>query len=125
MMRPSSVKSSLCEHLDGPAQMVSQTFWRASNNMFYTYVLHCENLKTRANNFYIGSTSDLRNRLKEHKLGEVQTTKKFDRITLVYYEACMDKTDSRKRELQLKTGFGRGYLNKRIQNYLENNAGIV
>jgi putative endonuclease len=93
--------------------------------MFYTYVLHCKNLRTKESNFYIGSTSDLPNRLSEHKLGEVQTTRKFDKITLVYYEACLDKTDSRKRELQLKTGFGRGYVKKRIQKYLENNAGIV
>jgi len=32
---------------------------------------------------------------------------------------CQKETGARKRELQLKTGFGRGYLKRRIENYLE------
>ncbi|KKU16191.1 MAG: hypothetical protein UX24_C0018G0009, partial [Candidatus Giovannonibacteria bacterium GW2011_GWB1_45_9b] len=51
--------------------------------------------------------------------GDIKTTKSFNKIELVYYEACLDKTDARKRELQLKTGFGRGYVNKRLENFLE------
>ena len=54
----------------------------------------------------------------EHKAGEVKTTKSFDVILLIYYEACLSKTDARKRELQLKTGFGRGYLKRRLEGYL-------
>jgi putative endonuclease len=50
--------------------------------------------------------------------GEVFATKKFDTIELVYYEACISKTDAIKRELQLKTGFGRGYIKKRLESYL-------
>ena len=68
---------------------------------------------------YIGSTKDLRNRLKEHLSGEVRTTKRLARLKLVYYEACLHKTDSRKRELQLKTGFGRGYIKRRLESYLK------
>jgi putative endonuclease len=63
---------------------------------------------------------DLKNRLTEHKNGEVQTTKKFDNVELIYYEACKSKTDARRRELQLKTGFGRGYLKRRLGDYLKN-----
>jgi len=59
----------------------------------------------------------------KHKTKNVDTTKSFDKIELIYYEACRNKTDARKRELQLKTGFGRGYINKRLANDL--NAGIV
>ena len=84
--------------------------------MFYTYVLNC---KSGAKSiFYIGSTGDLQNRLDEHKNGKVKTTHKFDKIDLLYYEACHDKIDATKRELQLKTGFGRGYLKKRISKNL-------
>ncbi len=86
--------------------------------MNYTYVLLCEDVKRERKKFYIGLTEDLQNRIKEHKNGEVRTTKSFDKILLVYYEACLNKTDARKRELQLKSGFGRGYLKRRIENYL-------
>jgi len=60
----------------------------------------------------------LNNRLEDHVAHKVKTTKKFDKVELVYYEACLDKTDARKREIQLKTGFGRGYIKRRIENYL-------
>ena len=67
----------------------------------------------------MGSTSDLKGRVEGHKSKSVKTTKIFDIIELVYYEACRNKTDARKRELQLKTGFGRGYLKRRLINDLE------
>ena len=87
--------------------------------MFYTYVLLCNDDKISRHRFYVGSTGDLVNRLKEHKNGETKTTKSFKSITLIYYEACLNKTDARKRELQLKTGFGRGYLRRRLGDYLK------
>ncbi len=87
--------------------------------MYYTYVLLCQDIKRLRKNFYIGSTEDLKNRIKEHKAGEIKITKSFDKVDLVYYEASLSKADARKRELQLKTGFGRGYLKKRLENYLK------
>ncbi len=87
--------------------------------MHYTYVLLCQNKKLNIKDFYVGFTSDLKQRLQTHKAKGVQTTKKFDTITLVYYEASLNEADARKRELQLKTGFGRGYINKRIKGYIE------
>ena len=86
--------------------------------MYYTYVILCKRLTGEGPKFYVGSTSDLKNRIQEHKAHEVEYTKSFDILELVYYEACIDKTDARKRELQLKTGFGRGYINRRIENFL-------
>jgi len=82
--------------------------------MYFTYVLSCSLNKN--NEFYIGYTENLDERVKKHQNHEVKTTKKFDKIKLVYYEACLSKTDARKRELQLKTGFGRGYLKRRLEN---------
>ena len=87
--------------------------------MYYTYILLCKDSKNGRIKFYVGSTEDLRKRLTEHKNGKIKTTKSFDTIELVYYEACLDKTDARKRELQLKTGFGRGYINRRLEEYLK------
>jgi putative endonuclease len=86
--------------------------------MYYTYVLLCRDSNTNEQKFYIGYTQDINNRVLEHKQKSVETTKRFDEIELVYYEACINKTDARKREIQLKTGFGRGYINKRIESYL-------
>lgn len=83
---------------------------------YYTYVLLCSKAKNDKHTFYTGYTSDLIKRVKDHKSGSTRTTKKFDIIDLVYYEACRNKTDARKRELQLKTGFGRGYLKRRLIN---------
>ena len=93
--------------------------------MYYTYVLFCIDKKRNRTKFYIGSTEDLRNRVAKHKNKSVKTTKSFDNIILVYYEACLSKADSRKRELQLKTGFGRGYLTRRLENFLSKRAGVV
>lgn len=84
--------------------------------MYYTYVLLCKN-KDEKPDMYIGSTGDLRKRISRHKMKGVDTTKKFDTIELIYYEACLSKRDARKRELQLKTGFGRGYLKRRLESY--------
>jgi putative endonuclease len=86
--------------------------------MYYTYVLKCINSKTNKHILYVGSTSDLRKRIDSHKSKNTNTTKKFDKIDLIYYEACLDKTDAIKRELQLKTGFGRGYIKRRLTTYL-------
>lgn len=87
--------------------------------MYYTYVLLCIDIKKNRKRFYVGSTGDLRNRVLKHKTKNVDTTKSFDKLELIYYEACLNKTDARKRELQLKTGFGGGYINKRLENYLK------
>ncbi len=80
------------------------------NTMFYTYVLRSE----KDGNLYIGWTKDLRNRLKEHKGGLVFATKHRLPVELVYYEACLNKNNAIAREKQLKTGFGRAYLKKRL-----------
>jgi hypothetical protein len=38
---------------------------------------------------------------------------------LAYYEASKNEIDAKNRERQLKTGFGRGYIRKRLQNYIK------
>jgi putative endonuclease len=87
--------------------------------MHYTYVLLCRDVKRARSEFYIGSTDNLDQRIAQHRGGQVQTTKRFDTIELAYYESCISKTDARRRELQLKTGFGRGYLKRRLAEFLK------
>lgn len=84
--------------------------------MWYVYVLYSLDY----GKFYIGFTSDLRQRLKDHQSDKVHTTRRLGKFELVYYEACKSKKDAQARERQLKTGFGRGYLRKRLGDYLEN-----
>jgi len=87
--------------------------------MYYTYVLQCFDFKKNKKKFYVGCTDNLPKRLIDHKTKSVETTKIFDKIELVYCEACLNKTDALHRENQLKTGFGRGYLKRRLANYLK------
>ena len=79
-------------------------------NYFYTYVL-----KLSDDDLYIGSTDDLRKRIRDHSAGRVISTKNKRPLTLVYFEGCLSKKLAKNREIQLKTGFGRGYIKKRIK----------
>lgn len=38
--------------------------------------------------------------------------------TLFHYEVCINEKDLLKREMQLKTAWGKKYINNRIKNYL-------
>ena len=62
--------------------------------MIYVYVLLSETDKQ----FYTGLTSDLRRRFHEHNAGEVTSTKHRIPFRLVYYEACLSRTDAAARE---------------------------
>jgi predicted GIY-YIG superfamily endonuclease len=77
--------------------------------MFYTYVLRCGD-----GNLYVGSTGNLRRRIVEHQSGRVPATASRLPVTLEYYEACRFEGSARLREKQLKTGFGRAYLKRRL-----------
>ncbi|PIR96038.1 MAG: excinuclease ABC subunit C [Candidatus Doudnabacteria bacterium CG10_big_fil_rev_8_21_14_0_10_42_18] len=79
----------------------------------------CIDNKRKSYKFYIGLTQDLKKRYAKHQDREVKTTRIYDKQVLIYYEASLNKTDARKRELQLKSGFGRGYLNRRLESYLK------
>lgn len=77
---------------------------------YYTYVL--KSLKDKK--LYIGWTEDLVKRIKEHNNKLVQATKYRVPLQLIYYEASISKTSAIKREKQVKTSFGRAYLNRRL-----------
>jgi putative endonuclease len=78
--------------------------------MYYVYVLR--SLKDKK--LYIGYTNDLKRRFREHNAGRNEVTKERRPFILLYYEACNQKEDALKREFQLKTGFGREYLKRRL-----------
>lgn len=68
--------------------------------------------------FYTGSTNDLRRRIKEHQSGKMYATSKRTPLELVYYEACLNDHDARKREKYLKTTWGKRYIKNRLKSYL-------
>lgn len=79
------------------------------SNFYYTYVLRCVD-----NNLYIGFSHNLQKRLEKHVKGFVLATKDRRPVKLVYYEACSDKVKALEREQYFKTGYGRGFLKRRI-----------
>ncbi len=98
-------------HIAGsPACNAMRSIAGRSNDMFYTYVLRSK----KDNKLYIGYTNNLKNRFKEHIKGQVESTKSRLPIELIYYEACLNKNLAIKREKQLKSGFGRSYLKRRL-----------
>ena len=84
--------------------------------MYYVYILR--SLKFE-NKIYIGYTSDLKKRLKEHNSGKNYTTRRILPVELVYYEAFRAKIDAQNRERKLKHyGNALGHLKRRILNSL-------
>ena len=79
--------------------------------MFYNYVL----LSKKDGKRYIGFTDDLQRRFSEHNNGLNKSTKDRRPFELIYYEACLSRTDAIKREKYLKTMWGNNYLNKRLE----------
>ena len=64
-------------------------------------------------------TNDLQHRFKMHNLGKVESTKKLKPFALVYYEAHLNRYDAVKREKFLKTGWGKDWIKRTLENYLK------
>ena len=85
--------------------------------MWYVYVI--KSLKNER--LYVGSTNDIKRRLKEHNDGIGGKYTKDNRpFKLVFYEAFLNKKDAMKDELFFKTGYGREVLKDKLKNYLQN-----
>lgn len=82
--------------------------------MYYVYILK----SNKDDSFYVGYTKELKNRIREHEIGKVISTKNRLPIKLVYYEACLNSKDATKREKYLKTSWGKRYIKNRLGNYL-------
>ena len=66
--------------------------------MHYTYVL----LSEWDRRFYTGSTGDLDARVRQHHQGRVRSMAHRGPLPLIYYEACIETDDARRREQFLK-----------------------
>ena len=84
--------------------------------MFYVYVLRS---RSDGNKFYLGSSKDLKQRLKSHNRGENKATT-GDQWQLVYYEAYITLVAARQREHKLKhDGRSKRFLMQRIKGSLK------
>lgn len=81
---------------------------------FYVYVL----MSLKDNKFYVGFTTDLINRLKEHEKGLVKSTRNRRPLKLIYWEGCLNQSDATRREKYLKTAWGKRYIKNRLRGYL-------
>ena len=69
---------------------------------------------------YVGSTNDLKRRLREHNTGKSFSTSRRGPFELVYYEAYKNLQDAREREASLKLrGNARKHLKNRISRSLQ------
>ena len=82
--------------------------------MHFVYVLFSKKDKM----LYVGITNNLKIRIRQHLLGEVESTKNRRPLILIYYEAGREKSDALRRERYLKGGMGRGSLKKHLQDDL-------
>ena len=66
--------------------------------MFFVYIIKSD----LDRKLYVGSTNDLKRRLKEHNMGLVRSTKIRIPFKLIYYEAYASEKEARHREHNLK-----------------------
>ena len=70
--------------------------------MYWVYIL-----KDEKEEIYIGYTSNLERRIKEHQAGYTRTTRLMGKKRLIYYEAFISREDAVRREKYLKTTKGK------------------
>ncbi len=68
-------------------------------------------IQSQINNFiYVGMTENVNIRLEQHNSGKNKSTKTYRPWKLFYEEYCVDRISARKREKQLKSGYGKEFL---------------
>ena len=85
------------------------------DEVFYVYVLRSES----DSGFYIGFSTNLRARLRQHQDGESFATSHRGPWKLIYYEAYTEREDAEGREKFLKSGAGRRFLHSQLSHYLK------
>jgi len=78
--------------------------------MFFVYVL----LSEVANQRYVGMSADPEGRLKQHNAGYTRSTKAYRPWKIVYTESFSTLAEARDREVYLKSGIGREFLDKKL-----------
>ncbi|MDO8599961.1 MAG: GIY-YIG nuclease family protein [bacterium] len=77
--------------------------------MYYVYIL-----RLKDGSFYQGYSSNLKQRIEEHKSGAVSSTKNYRPFKLAFYAAFETKLIALRFEKYLKTNSGFAFRNKRF-----------
>ena len=78
---------------------------------YYVYILYSK----KVDKYYVGYCADLESRLSRHNAGATPSTKNGRPWILVYHEEFNNKTDTIKRERQIKKMKSRQYIEKLIK----------
>jgi putative endonuclease len=109
-MRCYNVETRVCSSApiksgSGVAPIISEYSVNMSR-MFLVYILKNE----KTNKYYIGSTDNIKRRLKEHLAGKTRTTKILKTDKLVYTEKYKTLIEARNREKKLKSYKSKKYI---------------
>ena len=85
-------------------------------SFYFVYVL----LSERDGKFYIGSSSNVEQRVVEHNSGKNTSTVNRRPLKLIFYEAFPTKTDALRREHYFKTTKGKVTIRQMNRDYLKN-----
>ena len=77
----------------------------------FVYILK----STQDGRYYIGSTTDLEQRLKHHHGGHTPTTKRFGTVELVFHQKYATISEARSVEMRLKKLKRRDYIERIIR----------
>lgn len=80
----------------------------------YVYVL--ESL-SKEKELYIGYSTDVRQRLREHNAGKNVSTKKYRPWSAIFYEAYLEESDAKRREKYLKTSQGKRLFKRMLKDW--------
>ena len=86
--------------------------WDYNIAMYYTYILQSQ----KDESFYIGSTSDLKQRFKVHNQKGARYSSSKAPFDLVWYAAFKSKSKAMEFEKYLKSSSGFAFRNKRLIN---------
>ena len=78
--------------------------------MFFVYVLQSE----RSGRYYVGSTSNVANRVEQHNSGMTKATRNLRPWRLVHAESYETLAQARKRESQIKSWKNHDYMRNQL-----------
>lgn len=85
---------------------------------YYVYVLKSIN----QNFLYVGFSTDLKKRLKQHNDKHEFSTKPYAPLELIHYEAYKNVADAKRREKYFKTTKGKTTLRTMLKEFFQNIA---
>ncbi len=81
---------------------------RVQNLMHFTYAL----LSCSKKYIYAGKSSNLKDRIRRHNAGYEKATRPYRPFILLYWELLDDQVEAHRREIFLKSRFGKRFLYK-------------